>query len=445
MKAGIAGATGAYVLVSMADGSDEPHVVDPMVELARGGADVVAASRYMQGGHQVGGPPLKRLMSRTAGLTLHWFAGVADARPDEQLQALLAPLPGRRDDREHGRLRAGARAHRQGDLAGRRVAEVPTTWRDRTAGQSNFKLRKWLPHYLHWYWWPCAVGSLHEARRGVRTTPEPPGGPPRRRASPIAPTWTGCVRSPSGSVMLAHLQWPIRKDSADIGVTAFFVLSGYLITSILVRERERTGRIRLGRVLPARGSPGSDPPCSRVLAFALVFGSGGRLPAGWQLGIVSTLLYFSNWVQAAGIAIHPLGHTWSLAIEEQFYLLWPLVLILAWRRAFWIALALIPIAFAVRVIATGYPEYFSTFTRVDAILLGCVLAFVQPRWPTWVAVVGVVALILTSVAFETDQHDLAVPAAMSRPHSSSAGAFLPSGVWPRSASGPTASTCGTRR
>jgi hypothetical protein len=37
-------------------------------------------------------------------------------------------------------------------IAGRRVAEVPTTWRDRTAGESNFKLRKWLPHYLHWYW-----------------------------------------------------------------------------------------------------------------------------------------------------------------------------------------------------------------------------------------------------------------------------------------------------
>jgi len=36
-------------------------------------------------------------------------------------------------------------------LMGRPVAEVPTTWRDRTAGQSNFKLRKWLPHYLHWY------------------------------------------------------------------------------------------------------------------------------------------------------------------------------------------------------------------------------------------------------------------------------------------------------
>ena len=62
MKAGIAASRGDYVLVSMADGSDEPHIVDAMVALARDGADVVAASRYMKGGHQVGGPFLKRLM-----------------------------------------------------------------------------------------------------------------------------------------------------------------------------------------------------------------------------------------------------------------------------------------------------------------------------------------------------------------------------------------------
>ena len=62
----------------MSDGSDEPHIVDSMVALARDGADVVAASRYMRGGRQVGGPRLKRLMSRTAGLSLHWFAGVRD-------------------------------------------------------------------------------------------------------------------------------------------------------------------------------------------------------------------------------------------------------------------------------------------------------------------------------------------------------------------------------
>src|SRR5438552_19168384 len=56
MKAGIAETTAPYVLISMADGSDEPQIVDPMVALARDGADVVSASRYMPGGGQIGGP-----------------------------------------------------------------------------------------------------------------------------------------------------------------------------------------------------------------------------------------------------------------------------------------------------------------------------------------------------------------------------------------------------
>ncbi|HEY7701840.1 MAG TPA: glycosyltransferase family 2 protein, partial [Candidatus Limnocylindrales bacterium] len=81
MKAGIAAGRGDYVLITMADGSDEPAIVDRMVDLARAGADVVAASRYMPGGQQVGGPPLKRFMSRTAGLTLHRFAGVPTHDP----------------------------------------------------------------------------------------------------------------------------------------------------------------------------------------------------------------------------------------------------------------------------------------------------------------------------------------------------------------------------
>ncbi len=116
MKAGIAGVDAApYVLISMADGSDEPHVVDPMVALARDGADVVSASRYMRGGHQVGGPPLKRLMSRTAGLTLHWFAGVPTHDPTNNFKLYSRRFLDAVDDREHGRLRARPRAHRQGD------------------------------------------------------------------------------------------------------------------------------------------------------------------------------------------------------------------------------------------------------------------------------------------------------------------------------------------
>jgi glycosyltransferase involved in cell wall biosynthesis len=152
MKAGIAASRGDFVLISMADGSDEPQIVDSMVALARDGADVVAASRYMRGGHQVGGPLVKRLMSRTAGLTLHWFGGVSthDATNNFKLYSrrFLDATPIESVAGFELALELTVKA----TLARRRVAEVPTLWRDRTAGQSNFKLRRWLPHYLRWYW-----------------------------------------------------------------------------------------------------------------------------------------------------------------------------------------------------------------------------------------------------------------------------------------------------
>ena len=151
MKAGIAGTDAPYVLISMADGSDEPRVVDHMVALARGGADVVAASRYMKGGQQKGGPLLKRLMSRTAGLTLHWFAGVPTHDPTNNFKLYSRRFLEATPIESTAGFELALELTVKATLAGRRVAEVPTTWRDRTAGQSNFKLRKWLPHYLHWY------------------------------------------------------------------------------------------------------------------------------------------------------------------------------------------------------------------------------------------------------------------------------------------------------
>ncbi|MFP5341756.1 MAG: glycosyltransferase family 2 protein [Candidatus Limnocylindria bacterium] len=152
MKAGMAAATGEHVLISMADGSDEPHVVDPMVALALGGADVVAASRYMRGGRQVGGPPLKRLMSRTAGLTLHWFAGVPTHDPTNNFKLYSRRFLESTTIESSAGFELALELTVKATLQRRRVAEVPTTWRDRTAGESNFQLRRWLPHYLHWYW-----------------------------------------------------------------------------------------------------------------------------------------------------------------------------------------------------------------------------------------------------------------------------------------------------
>ena len=151
MKAGIAGSSAPYVLISMADGSDEPHVVDPMVALARDGADVVSASRYMRGGHQVGGPLLKRILSRVAGLSLHWVGGVKTHDPTNNFKLYRRSFLEATPIESAAGFELALELTVKATLAGRRVAEVPTTWRDRTAGQSNFKLRAWLPHYLHWY------------------------------------------------------------------------------------------------------------------------------------------------------------------------------------------------------------------------------------------------------------------------------------------------------
>jgi glycosyltransferase involved in cell wall biosynthesis len=151
MKAGIAAARGEYVLITMADGSDEVELVDAMVGLARGGADVVAASRYMKGGRQEGGPLLKRTLSRLAGLSLHWVGRlpIHDATNNFKLyrRAFLSGVT----IESKGGFELAIELSVKADLAGRRLAELPTTWRDRTHGQSRFKLRAWLPLYLRWY------------------------------------------------------------------------------------------------------------------------------------------------------------------------------------------------------------------------------------------------------------------------------------------------------
>jgi glycosyltransferase involved in cell wall biosynthesis len=151
MKAGIAGTSGELVLISMADGSDEPGLVEPMVAMARGGAAVVAASRYMKGGHQVGGPLLKRLMSRAAGLSLHHLAGVKTHDPTNNFKLYRRDFLDSVTIESEAGFELALELTVKATIAGRRVAELPTVWRDRTAGQSNFKLRKWLPHYLRWY------------------------------------------------------------------------------------------------------------------------------------------------------------------------------------------------------------------------------------------------------------------------------------------------------
>jgi dolichol-phosphate mannosyltransferase len=152
MKSGLRAARAAYVVVTMGDGSDDANDIDPMYELARAGADVVAGSRYMRGGRQLGGPLLKRTMSRAAGLSLHWLGGVPIHDATSNFRLYSKRLLNQVTIESTGGFELGIELTVKAHLLGMRVAEVPTTWRDRTAGQSRFRLWQWLPRYLKWYW-----------------------------------------------------------------------------------------------------------------------------------------------------------------------------------------------------------------------------------------------------------------------------------------------------
>jgi hypothetical protein len=91
-------------------------------------------------------------MSRAAGLTLHWFGGVTTHDPTNNFKLYSRRFLDATPIESQAGFELALELTVKATLAGRRVAEVPTTWRDRTAGESNFKLRTWLPYYLHWYW-----------------------------------------------------------------------------------------------------------------------------------------------------------------------------------------------------------------------------------------------------------------------------------------------------
>ena len=177
-----------------------------------------------------------------------------------------------------------------------------------------------------------------------------------------------------------------------LGVEVFFVVSGYLITALLLAERRKTGRVSLKRFWMRRARrllPALFVMLSVVVLYALVFlpDSIGRLKSD----TVAALTYTSNWwlvvshQSYASEAGRPalLKHLWSLAIEEQFYLLWPPLLLLGLRKLgrkrllgtmFGVALAS-TVLMAIVVRGSINAAYYSLDTRLSGLLLGSALAF----------------------------------------------------------------------
>jgi dolichol-phosphate mannosyltransferase len=153
LRAGFDYVKSGPVLIIMADLADDLSMVDDMYEEYLKGAAVVCGSRYMKGGKQLGGPLLKRTLSRLAGVSLYWVRRVPthDVTNNFKMydKSLLDSITIESDGGFEIAMEITVKAfHKR-----LKIAELPTTWRDRTAGEANFHLWKWLPSYLRWYFY----------------------------------------------------------------------------------------------------------------------------------------------------------------------------------------------------------------------------------------------------------------------------------------------------
>lgn len=241
------------------------------------------------------------------------------------------------------------------------------------------------------------------------------------RATPRIPSLDGLRALSIIAVLLGHMAgtrgFPsiathvIRNgsiDMAELGVRVFFVISGFLITDLLMREQERTGEISLASFYWRRTRRIMPAYLSYVAIIALV----GAAVTGRD--IVHALTYSTNYSAGRSWVV---GHLWSLSVEEQFYLLWPAVVAFASRRtAMRVAVATICVVPLIRVAeSTLFPGMrpligTSFETAADALAMGCALALLRDtlfaqRWyrgiieSPWPIVVFAVVGIATSLRY----------------------------------------------
>lgn len=151
IKTGFNAVPEGIALVMMADLSDDLTRVDEMAARMHEGYDLVCGSRYMKGGRQIGGPRLKKILSRIAGVSLHYLIGIPTHDVTNSFKMYSKKLLDDIRIESNGGFELGMEIAVKAYLNGYRITEVPTTWADRTSGESRFRLARWLPKYLHWY------------------------------------------------------------------------------------------------------------------------------------------------------------------------------------------------------------------------------------------------------------------------------------------------------
>lgn len=205
------------------------------------------------------------------------------------------------------------------------------------------------------------------------------------------------LRALAVGLVLAYHLFPAAAPGGFVGVDVFFVISGFLITTLLLREQTATGRIRLGafwlrrarRLLPALGIVVGV--CATAAAIV-----GGDVLVGIGAQLFGALTFSSNWVSIAGSSDYFAASTpqlfenlWSLAVEEQFYLVWPLLLLVVLKVGPQLRVAAVTLAaaasagwMAVLILEGGDTTraYFGTDSHAFGPLIGVALALGLERW-----------------------------------------------------------------
>lgn len=216
------------------------------------------------------------------------------------------------------------------------------------------------------------------------------------------------------SVVIFHV-WPHALPGGWVGVDMFFVLSGYLITRLLDQELQRAGQIDLV-AFAAKRSLRIMPALFAMLAVYVIYAQICTVdPARHMQTVAFAASFATNWARAFSSAAEgPLGHTWSLAMEEQFYLLWPLALmsLRTPNRARWIGLLIAGVVCWRAALALGGADAERTYngfdTHTDGLLLGGLLAIVRIPDPVrawaarWVAVpLAVITAVLLAMGYRS--------------------------------------------
>jgi peptidoglycan/LPS O-acetylase OafA/YrhL len=234
-----------------------------------------------------------------------------------------------------------------------------------------------------------AYGLAVEAGTVPAVAAAEPRVAPRRPASLHIPSLDGLRAISFLIVFMAHSGVGIiLAVPGGFGVTVFFFLSGYLITTLMRVEHETTGRVNV-KAFYIRRALRILPPFYLILALACALTMTQLLPGTLQMGaVLAQVLHFSNyWFIAFGSGGAAAGTVpyWSLAVEEHFYLVFPFLFLtlnrfLSYRgqaRTYWMLCAAVCVWRCVLVLWFGVPEdrtYLATDTRFDSILFGCALA-----------------------------------------------------------------------